>query len=285
MSLLKKIYFIYVIIILIVSCNKNNDQLFDKVFKYSELIEAIKFPNNSDISKKVQGGIINTDCDYYIYFGGAPDGKLFEGQNVIILGNYIHSINRDGSFNIKVLVQTIDKSVKGNVDEQYITYNNITNYDLWFNNVLMIHDFYYRETKEDIYDRLFSSLIKEGYSEEYLINMMNYFYSEWKMMISERYLCIGMGELYILYEIQSIIIDDNVVTIIITGPRMTEYKIILFDDGEGVEITQINEKSPVEFPYNLIERELNIRYVPLDRERLLKMREPVLQQIQNERNK
>ena len=282
------IFSFYFIVLSIISCNKNSDVINNTIINSNELTELIIVDNNSPSTiHERQKAIINSDCDYYLTTSSSAHGRLSEGDKVIILNYSIVSSNIDGSFKIRVFFQTEDEKIKGYIDEKYITYSHNLKFNIWFMNVLLTRESYYLETEEEIYENNYLTLWKMGYKDDYLIRSMSFFNYQWRIFISERYLCVGIGDMDTVYKLIDINKNENKNENkyeIIIAAYDYEYKITLIDDGESITIVEIVENVPVEFPHNIIERELNERYVPLNREKLMAMREPVLERIQNEIN-
>jgi hypothetical protein len=268
---------IIVCIILLFSCNKNaankNVQKTDDLTKVEELASdnIDELPLNPVIT-----AVINSDCDYYLNRSDTPSGKLKKGQDIIILDHYYSSL-RDDNINIYVEVETLDKTVKGHVIETYLSYPDSL-HELWFKNIPLTRSYYYTESVEYIYKKDWLPLIHEGESEEDTIKMMRWFFSPRIILVSERYFVIGEGYNvgFDTYKILSINKkDENTYLLKLISYPKKEFEIVLLVDNDSITITQIINKNEI-YLVALSEHDLNIKYIPYNKEKTEKIKKDVL---------
>jgi len=239
-----------------------------------------KQDNEITILPTNEKAVINSDCDYFIYYSDTPSGKLTKGQNVIIL-DYYYSRLHDGNIDIYVEVETLDKTVKGRVIETYISYSKPL-HNLWFKNIPLTRSYYYTESVEYIYKKEFLPMTDEDVDEEDTIKMMRWFFSPRMMLISERYLFIGNGEYGSVFRIISV--DEKnkntyVLKLFNLFPKGVspegEFEIVLHVEDDSITITQIINENKI-YLDALGEYDLNIKYIPYNREKSEKIEKDIL---------
>jgi len=276
----KKLLIIIAVIFFIISCNKNGANKNEQ--KPNDLTNAENSSFDSDLRSDEElsfvGTVINTDCDYYTAYGDAPPvGKLTKGQSIII-SDYYRVKEGDDDFIIYVNFETLDKTVKGNVLESYLTYPN--SHNLWFKDTIFTRSYYYTESAEYIYKKEFFSLTDEGVSKEDSILMMKNFFPEtfYRLLISERHLVIGNGGdgALAIYRILSINEkNENTYLLKLRDHSKEEFEIVLFVDNDSITITQFVAKNEIFFQ-SLFERALNIKYIAYNKEKSEKTKAAVL---------
>jgi len=232
----------------------------------SEAVTDFNEPSETDKA------VINSDCGYYLDHSDTPSGKLIKGQSVIIL-NYYYVKERTDNFDIYVEVETLDKTIKGSVLETYLTYPN--SHSLWFKNILLTRSYYYSESAEDIYRKGYLSLIDEGESKEDSIIIMKRFFSENRLLISERHLVIGCGgygtlEIYRILSIEQK--KENTYLLNLIDDNKKGFELVLLVDDDSITITQIVNKNELD----LYAIALNIKYIVYNREKSEKVETDIL---------
>jgi hypothetical protein len=225
--------------------------------------------------------VINSDCDYYLNHSDTPSGKLKKGENVIIL-DYFYSQMHDGNINIFVKIETLDKTVKGYVIETYLSYPNPL-HNLSFKNIPLIRNYYYTKSVEEIYKEDWLPLIYEGdmtlvEDEKDAIKMMRWFFSPDMILISERHLYIGNAVYYSTFRILSVNKKDEntyLLKLFNLVAQDGEFEIVLLVDNDGITITQIINNNEV-YLGALSKYDLNIKYIPYNREKSEKIEKDVL---------
>jgi len=283
-------YFLIVLSFLfIISCNKNSNGTNKNEQRHNDLTNVEKSVLNNvqkpdDLNNTEEPAliaVINTDCDYYTAHGNAPSaGKLTKGQSVNVL-DYCYTEETSSNliinnFIIYVEVETLDKTIKGRVQESYLTYPN--NHNLWFKDILFTRSYYYTESAEYIYKEEGLSLIDEGVSERQSILMMKHFFSESRLLISERHLGIGNGG-YGVFEVYRILSinekNENTYLLKLRDHSKEEFEIALFVDNDSITIMQFVAKNKIFFQ-SLFERALNIKYIAYNKEKSEKTKAAVL---------
>ena len=222
-----------------------------------------------DISDETRDAIIKSDCDYYI--GGKPAGKLTRGQRVVVLDRY----NLYG-FDVHVEVETVDGKIKGQVYEDNLNYLDGTGYDFWFKNILLVREYYYTETVDNInansgYTR---SIGQDNAAREREIRLWRAFYSEERMRISERYLVIGNDEMACAYRLHSVDKKGNTYTLHLSEYPKTKIIVTLIDNGNSIMLTYFVSESKLLL--DLVTYSLNFKYVPYNKEKSEKVRNAVM---------
>jgi hypothetical protein len=232
------------------------------------------------ISCKNNEAVINSDCDYYLNHSSIPLGKLTKGLIVVILNSYYAVERDDGNFNIYVEVETRDNTVKGYINEFYLTYHDNNNYNFWFKNILLTRYYYYMESIEEIYKSEYMQLLNEGVEKIDSILMMKHFFSENRILISEKYLVIGNSENSTIYKIVSIKRNGSTYLLNLFDYNKKEFDLVMVTDGNSVIITNFISKNEIFFQ-NVIERSLNIKYIIYDREKSNILKDDIIFWVQN----
>lgn len=267
-------YFSFIITILFfVSCKSENKthEASEAILQFNKFSEATFIEDNSNIlieaDKAIDSfnvihintgreGIINNDCDYYIY--GKTAGRLLHGQHIIILDRY-----EPAGFCVNVEIETNDGTIKGYVDESNIAYLKDNRHNLWFKNVMLTREYNYTGTVDDIYTNSGYSI---GVDKERSLRLWRIFYSEMKMRISDNYLVIGDNEDSVIYRLETIAKSGNTYIIDLSNLFDEEYEIILVDVEDGIIITNYKIKTEGAWR-DFFAFSLNFKYVPYDSEK------------------
>jgi hypothetical protein len=232
-------------------------------------------------------GIINTDCNYYDKYGNTS-GRLPKGQNIIILNGYFNNnfIDNDQDYYFDVAIEVkipnyIDSSVW--VQERYIDYSdNEELFTAWFKNKLLVSEYYYTATPEDIFYNRWGGYVSKKSEDDkneyetYEARLAYYraFYSkdtEDRLRISGKYFIVRLGGGGVTaFRLESVVKDGNIYTFNLTNRWYREIEVTLVDNGDGVTITQCNiiliGRMDISNVFDS-DRVLNIKYVPYDKEK------------------
>ena len=265
--------------VLLIACNKSNKNS-KAIIDSDKITETAKIQETTEV-QETAGDLyieaeINSDCDYYLNRSDTPSGKLTKGQSVIVL-DYYYVKERNDDFIICVEIETLDKTVKGTVLETYLSYPN--SHNLWFKNILLTRSYYYSESAEGIYEKDFLSLTDEGVSKKDSIIMMKDFFpnSQHRLLISERHFAIGNGGDgdVSIYKILSINKNsENTYLLNLLDYAKEKFELVLFVDNDSITITQFVTKNEIRKQY-IIERALNIKYIPYNKEKSEKIKKDV----------
>jgi hypothetical protein len=268
-----KYFLIILSFLLIISCNKNGAN--KNVQKHDDLTNVEKLASDTDKKLKTleeEIAVINSDCSYFLDHSDTSSGKLKKGQSVIISDYYyVEEIN--DNFNIYVKVETLDKTVKGSVLESYLTYPN--NHNIWFKNIIFTRSYYYTESAENICKKEYLLFISEGVSEIDSIRMTKHFFSENRILISERHFIIGNSNQFSIYKILSIYKNnENTYLLNLLDYYKKTFELVLLVDNNSITITQFVTENEI-YNQNNIEYELNIKYIAYNREKSEKVKKDV----------
>jgi len=269
---MENIMFLFITVFLIISCNFGNSTSNNNKVKTQPIVlQEITVPNyisdtlhkapetaygSNVIHEKVKReAVTNTDCDYYDIFSVA--GRLIQGQHIVILDYFINHGLRD----VYVEFKTIDGTITGNVRESNITYLDGNLHNLWCTNILLTREYYYTETPEYIFA---NSGYKGGNKAIYL--RLWRAYEEERILITPGYIIIGNREDAETYRIKSIVKNENTYTIILFCFFKEKYEIILYDDGDGITITNCIRLTNTFFR-GFFPTSVNFRYIRVDEEK------------------
>lgn len=278
-----KSYFIFVMLFIMFSCGRNEQNV--------DIKNNIKNENNNtEVIKdnfKKKEAIINLDCDYYLLHSDKPSGRLLKGQIIVIL-DYFYIMGIDEySFDIFIEIETIDGMIKGYVKEKNINYlDNIVN-NIQLKNILLTRNYYYNESVEYIYNRDYLPLIYEEVSKRDTVLMMGHFFSEWRLFISERYFYIYNDHNSSIFRIISLNQAENNTVLILTNHLKEEFEIILFNGKNNIIITDYTEIYNFNQSYHIkiIEDLINVEYIQYDEEISIKLKDNVLEWTRYESNR
>ncbi|MCL2800722.1 MAG: hypothetical protein FWD28_03070 [Treponema sp.] len=222
--------------------------------------------------------VINSDCCYFINYSNNPSGVFLKGQNISVLDYYYSVPNEDGIIEIFIKVQAADNGIIGAVNEQYITYNEDSIYNLWNKNIQLIPEYYYYDSIENIYIKDYMPLMYEGVSRLDSIRMMRHFFSENRMLITKKHLIIGNNIYREEYRINSVInVRNNTYQIHLSNFLNNELILTLFiDENNSLTIVDINILNNNHYMRQLFNNSLNIRYIPYEIEKSKVLNENVI---------
>jgi len=289
-----KLFVIVIIMLFIFSCvnktreiNKienNPDKPLETIMVENISNKSFETPeqlDNSNTTYEKYDAIINSDCDYWIRIGGDPSGKFLKGQEIIILDYFYPGTEEDSIIKVFVEVETKDGAVRGRINEYFITYlDNIEN-DIGLKNITLTRDFYYQYSVENIYKREYSGF-EEKYGREQAIREMGHFFSEHRILISERYFSILAGDLSFALRILSIKRDGDTYTLHLSNNQKEEFELVLIDDGNGITFIHFAAKDG-DNHLELSFLGLNIKYIPNDSEKSRILKENVSKWVQENR--
>jgi len=160
------------------------------------------------------------------------------------------------------------------VQERYIDYsNNDGLFTSWFKNKVLVAEYFYTGTPEDIFNRdwvLGYGNSKED-TEERLLKYRAFYTKGTNnaLRISGNYFIVrhgaGRGA---AYRLESVVKDKNIYTLNLSDPFYYEAVVTLVDNGDGVTITQYTiTRSGSDVGRNKAEDMLNIKYVPYDKDK------------------
>jgi hypothetical protein len=295
------IFLLTTAMILFISCNKNSCEASSSINDLTDTTETIEILNNNVVANRVNElnvdntpvaseifsyyaehrAEINSDCDFFLRRGGEPSGRLFRGQDIVILDSFFPAPREGDGYYFFVEIKTINSEIRGFINERYITYLDDIINDLWCKNILLTREYYYLESVEYIFLRDFFPSLENDIEREQAIRGMGHNFSEGLLFISERYLYIIIRDFSISFRLNSIIRDGSIYTFQMSGRLGEEAEMILIDDGNGITITHFSSN---DFRLdNLLLSSLNARHIPHDLEKSRNLRNNVLQWVQENR--
>ncbi|MDR2595949.1 MAG: hypothetical protein LBC76_01390 [Treponema sp.] len=269
-----KILLSILIMLIMISCNRINSRGTADTSVYSNESSVI----TNEPEKK---GIINADCNWYDKYGN-EGGRLIKGESITILNGYFDNNFIDNDqylyMDVAIEVKLPSNSVSIWVQERYIDYSdNEELFTAWFKNKLLVAEYYYTGTPEDIFYNDWWGLyyiLEDGKYREERLTTIRHFYSEDnenRLRISGKYFIVRHGNgMVTAYRLESVVKDRNIYTLNLSDDGIGEIKVTLVDNGDGVTMTHYTITGSVfEGPFIMsgIKKMLNIKYVPYDKEK------------------
>jgi len=237
--------------------------------------------SNRNISCKSCEATINSDCYYYQKNNNKPSGNLLKGQKIVVLADFYLGLRADGIyFDIFVEVKTLDDMIKGYVRESCISYLSRNNNNLWFKYILLTRDYYYTSTVEDVYRKEYLPLLDEGVQRIDSIKMMGHFFSEHRMLVSEKYFILGNDHGDAVYHLLNVKKDGNKYILYLTDRNKKEFEITLLDCGDSITVIHISSKDEIFFQSSITGL-LNTKYVKHDLEKSKILKRDIIHWVQN----
>jgi hypothetical protein len=263
---MKRIMILIVITMLfLISCeSRKNTAVIERVLTGSDDISEIE---NFNMPRK---GLINADCDYYLRYETKPAGKFKQGQEIILMGYHYTS-----GFDVKVQVKTLDSNIEGYVFEKNVTRLDNVNLNLWCKDIMLIRDYYYSETVENIFNNDYGKGLGQDPAErEEVLRLWRAFYSEYKLYISNNVMIMGNDEDSSSFLLESVKKEGNTYTICFSQYPNGKFDLTIVDKKDGIILTQYVIKN--ELLHDPIRGSLNYKYVPRDNDKSEKVKDAVM---------